>query len=224
MWAPQLENFSQSYRLLLYDHPGHGNSPERPAGSAIGDYGADVIALMDALEIQKAFFCGLSLGGMVGLWLGAHESGRFEKLVLCNTTAKIANTDLLRGRIAKIREVDSIDGIVDSVIGKWFTPLFINNNPAVIEDIRRMFLETTPGAYCDTSETVCNLDLRKEMSSISVPTLVVYGNADEATPPAWNRAIAESIRGARTEALETAHLSNVEAPRNFTQAVMRFLG
>lgn len=223
MWQPQLDAFSRSFRVLLYDHPGHGNSDERTAVGSMDDYGRDVIALMDKLHIERAYFCGLSLGGMVGLWLGANAATRFDKIVVCNTTAKIVDTTLLRGRLEQLRNGGNLQEITDSVIGKWFTPSFIESHPDVMRFIHEMFLTTMLKGYIDTSVTVCDMDLRPQLASITVPTLVVYGKYDEATPPEWNTAIADAIPGSRTCVLNAAHMSNVEAPQEFTDSVLRFL-
>lgn len=223
MWQPQLEAFSRSYRLLLYDHPGHGLSDPRAAAGSMEDYGRDVIALMDELRVKRASFCGLSLGGMVGLWLGANAARRFDKLVLCNTTARIADPALLRGRLERLRSAGSLGAIGESVFSKWFTRPFLESRPDVARAVRRMFLTTTAKGYADASVTVCEMDLRPQLGRITLPTLVVYGRYDEATPPEWNFAIADAIPGSRTCALEAAHMSNVEASQEFTDNVLSFL-
>ncbi|MBD3243775.1 MAG: 3-oxoadipate enol-lactonase [Chitinivibrionales bacterium] len=222
MWDPQMTDFARHFRVLRYDHPGHGQSRGRPSPGTIADYGADVLALMDNQGVATAWFCGLSLGGMVGMWLGAQAGDRFSRIVLCNTTAKIEDPTLLRTRIADIRAL-GLERITASVIDKWFTPGFRRDNPAVVHTAQRMFLTTRTRGYADTAQVVCDLDLRANLADITTPVLVVYGAHDEATPPAWNEAIADSIPNAQRVRLDTAHLSNMEAPRRFGEAVLRFL-
>ncbi|MFP4179643.1 MAG: 3-oxoadipate enol-lactonase [Spirochaetaceae bacterium] len=222
MWNTQIEALSHRFRVLLYDHPGHGRSDNRPAVGTIADYGEDVLALMDKLDIETACFCGLSLGGMAGIWLGAHAADRFEKLVLCNTTAKIENPELLKRRIAEIRH-NGLDGITESVLEKWLTPEFRRTHPETVDKLRSLCMETDAGGYADTAETVCSMDLRGALKSIPLPVLVIYGAHDKATPPEWNIKIANEVQGARIVCLETAHLSNVEAPEEFNRAVLGFL-
>jgi 3-oxoadipate enol-lactonase len=160
LWEPQLDRLSKAFRLVLYDHPGHGSSGLRPTIGTIDDYGRDVIALMDFLNIRTACFCGLSLGGMVGMWLGTHHGHRFEKLVLANTTARIENAALLKGRIDTIRRW-GLEGITESVVEKWLTSDFRKANPETTGRIKAMFLRTQAHGYADTAQVVCDLDLRK---------------------------------------------------------------
>lgn len=222
MWNPQLEALGHDFHLLLYDHPGHGNSTLLPVSDSIAAYGQDLLSLIEALGIKRPSFCGLSLGGMVGIWLAAHAGHHFKKMVLCNTAAKIENTHLLTKRIKEIR-LNGLAAITDSVIGKWFRPVFIKKNPAVIEQVKKMFISTGSEAYARTAEIVCNLDLREDLSSIRIPTLIIYGEKDEATPPAWNKNIRDAIPGAESLCLPAAHLSNIEASNRFNSGVLDFL-
>jgi len=222
MWAPQREALGRHFRLLLYDHPGHGNSTLRSAPGSIASYGQDALALIDALGIEHLSFCGLSLGGMVGIWLAAHAGHRFDRMVLCNTTAKIENTQLLKKRIMEIRQ-NGLPSIAGSVLEKWFRPEFFERSPMVIEEIKEMFLTTKTKAYAMAADVVCTLDLRPELSRIKMPTLIICGDADEATPPAWNKAIHDAIPVAEFLSLPAAHLSNIEASAGFNSGVQEFL-
>ena len=222
LWDPQLAAFSRRFRVILYDHPGHGRSPNRPAGGNLADYGKDVIALMDELGIGTARFCGLSLGGMVGIQLGAAAGERFTKLVLCSTTARIEDPTLLTRRVEQIRR-DGLARITGSVVDKWLTEEFRARNPDALESVRTMFGTTTDAGYADTAEMICAMDLRPGLGKITNETLVIYGSRDEATPPAWNLAVADGIGGARSCRLDGAHLINVEAPQAFAEEVLNFL-
>lgn len=225
MWDPQIEVLGNAYRLLLYDHPGHGRSGPRQRGSGavpISTFGQEFVALMDQLGLTRVHFCGLSLGGMVGQWLGANAPQRLDRLILCNTAARIENTSLLRSRIAEIRR-DGLEGMTEGILEKWLTATFRHSNPQTCAHARAMLARTTSSVYADTAETVCQLDLRAALPRIHVPTLVIGGEFDEATPLAWNRAVADNIASARLTTLPTAHLSNLEAPRAFNRALLEFL-
>lgn len=222
LWSPQLPAFEEQFRIIIYDHPGHGFSPNRPVVGKIADYGEDVLALMDELKLEKAHFCGLSLGGMVGIQLGAFAGERFRKLVLCSTTAKIEDPTLLKRRVEEIRR-NGLAGITESVLEKWLTPDYRSLNPKTVEWVKEMFGATTADGYADTAEMICSMDLRPSLEKITNEILVIYGVGDEATPPTWNKAIAEGVRSAECLELESAHLSNIERSLLFSESVKRFL-
>ncbi len=222
MWEPQVEILGRRLHLLRYDHPGHGDSEARPGHATIADLGSDVLALLDELALDRVSFCGLSLGGMVGMWLGAHAQDRLTRLISSSAGARIEDTTLLRGRIARIRR-DGLESIVDSVLNGWFTPAFRATNPQRLAWARQMLLSTRAEAYAATAETVCETDLRPELPSISLPALVLYGADDTSTPPAWNRAVQGGIVGAAGRRLRGAHLVNVEAAEEFNAAVLGFV-
>lgn len=222
MWRGQLAALGKRFRLLLYDHRGHGVSELPPGPWSIGDFGRDVLGLLDHLGLDRVHFCGLSLGGMVGMWLAGNVPGRVSRLVLCNTAAVTEDPTLLRLRIAEV-DRNGVQGIVESVLSRWFTEGFRGTQRDEVGYMRRMISATSPFAYAETSRVVLRLDLRAELERIIAPTLVVLGKQDQATPPEWNRAIAAAIRQAGVVELEAAHLSNIEARDAFNEAVLAFL-
>jgi 3-oxoadipate enol-lactonase len=222
MWDPQVEALENHFRLIRYDHPGHGRSDTIGHSPTIGELGMDALALLDELELESTFFCGLSLGGMVGLWIGANLGGRLRKLVVSSTTARIENTDLLRGRIRTIR-TDGLAAISESVIQNWFTPNFSIGHPEAKKQALRMLTRVHSEAYAALAETVCEMDLRDQLARIRIPTLILYGTEDKATPPAWNLALHDKIAGSRVAALNAAHLANIEAAADFTSELRGFL-
>ncbi len=222
MWDPQVEALKNHFRLIRYDHPGHGNSDTIGHTPTIGELGMDAAALLDELELESPFFCGLSLGGMVGLWIGANLGGRLRKLVLSSATARIENTDLLRGRIRTIR-TDGLAAISESVIQNWFTPGFGTEHPEANNQALEMLSRVHSEAYAALAETVCEMDLRDQLARIRIPTLIIYGTEDKATPPAWNLALHEKIAGSRVAALSAAHMANIEAAESFTSVLGEFL-
>jgi 3-oxoadipate enol-lactonase len=222
MWAPQMPALLQRFRVLRHDCRGHGKS-DVPAGPySIAQLGGDVLALMDHLGIQRAHFCGLSMGGMIGMWLGTHHGDRLHRLVLCNTAAKIGTPDLWNARIDKVR-AEGMQAITAGVIDRWFTPGYQQSSPQQVGIVRGMLLATDPEGYAANCAAVRDMDQRSEIAAIRVPTLVISGSHDLATPPADGRAAADAIPGARYVELDAAHLSNWEQPEQFTAALVDFL-
>lgn len=224
MWDPQVDRLQERFRILLHDHEGHGASGLASSGEPvrIEDIARDTVDLLDHCGLRRVRFCGLSLGGMVGLWLAIHEPGRLERMVISNTAARIANTDLLRQRIGQIRE-KGLDGIEESVLGRWFTPRFQKASADTVEAVRAMFRKTTAEGYARTAEAVCSLNLLDGLTEIRAPTLVIAGREDQATPPEWNRLIAEQIPGAVYREVPAAHMTNIEVAEEYTALVAEFL-
>jgi 3-oxoadipate enol-lactonase len=213
MWDGQMPALAERFRVLRYDTRGHGRSPVPRGPYSIADLGKDVVALLDANGIERAHFCGLSMGGMTGMWLGCHAPDRFERLVLCNTSAQLGTREIWNQRIA-IVENEGMKGVTESVIERWLTPEFRAREPQAVERVRRMLLETPPEGYA-----ACCAAIR----AIRVPTLIIAGARDPATPPEHSRIIASKIPGARVVELDAAHLSNIEARDRFTATVLDFL-
>jgi 3-oxoadipate enol-lactonase len=222
MWEPQMPALAKTHRVLRYDTRGHGLSGLPPAQYGVARLGRDVLALMDELEIGQAAFCGLSMGGMTGMWLGVHAPSRFSRLVLCNTAAKIGTPDVWNARIAAVRQ-GGMAGIVQGVIARWFTDGFVAADPQAVEKISAMLLATAPEGYCRACEAVRDMDQRQDIAAIRAPTLVVAGAHDLATPAADGRFVADAIPGARYVELPAAHLSNIECRDAFTGALTGFL-
>jgi 3-oxoadipate enol-lactonase len=222
MWSPQFPKLAQRFRVLSYDSRGHGQSEVTPGPYTIETLGRDVLGLLDALQIPTAHYCGLSVGGLIGQWLGIHASKRFQSLTLCNTAARIGSTDGWNTRIAAINE-SGIAPVADSVVARWFTEDFAKRAPTVVKGARQMLLHSSPRGYVATCAALRDEDLREAISCIRLPTLVISGAHDAATPPADGRFVAEKIPGAQYLELNAAHLSNIEAAGPFTGALLKFL-
>jgi 3-oxoadipate enol-lactonase len=222
MWKAQTNEFGKRFRLLIPDHRGHGQSSVPAGPYGIDQCGRELVALLDHLELDRVHFCGLSWGGMIGMWLGQHALQRIQRMVLCNTAARIVDTTLLMTRNELIQR-EGLSAIADNVIDRWFTPAFRGSHPEEVESARKMLLGTSPEGYVHTSSAVCELDLREGLPTISCPVLVVAGKHDLATPPGWNASIASSIPGAQFVELDAAHLSNIEARHEFNRTVINFL-
>jgi len=222
MWDAQMPAFAERFRVLRYDMRGHGRSAVPPGPYSIADLGRDVLALLDANGLDRVRFCGLSMGGMTGMWLGCHAPERLEKLVLCNTSAQLGSPDQWNTRIAIVQN-EGMKGVAEGVIGRWFTPGFRESEPEEVARVRRMLLETPPAGYAACCAAIRDQDQREAICAVPVPTLVVAGARDPATPPEHSRIIASKIPGARLVELDAAHLSNIEARDSFTASVLEFL-
>lgn len=222
MWDAQIPAFSKRFRVLRYDTRGHGQSAVTPGPYSIGQLGRDVLAVLDALGLQRVHFCGLSMGGMIGMWVGVNAPERIDKLALCNTGARIGPPEVWNTRIDNVRK-GGMEAIASAVLERWFTPGFRSRAPEAIEPVRRALVATPAEGYVACCAAVRDMDQREDLSRIQSPTLVIAGTQDAATPPADGRLIADRVRGARYVELDAAHLSNIEAREQFTTEVIKFL-
>ena len=222
MWDSQLPVLAREFCVLRYDMRGHGQSTVTPGPYTIEQLAQDVIFLLDHLDIEKTHFCGLSMSGLIGMWLALRNPQRLRHLILCNTSPKIASAEIWNGRIETVRK-SGMAAIVDGVIQRWFTPAFQAASPAAIDSTRKMLLTTPPEGYVSCCAAIRDMDARASIASIQVPTLVVAGNSDQVTPPRDCQFIAERIAGAKYQQLPAAHLSNIEASEGFTAALLNFL-
>lgn len=223
MWDDQIEDFSKHFRIVRYDSRGHGRSDAPKELYSIERLGRDALAILDALEIDRACFCGLSKGGMVGQWLGANAPERIERMALCSTAAHSPTPDLWNHRI-QVASSEGMAPLADSIIERWFTESFRQNNQAGVERVAGMVLSTPGAGYAGCSAAIRDMDQREAIKAITVPTLVVAGDADPATPPAAGREIHEAIKGSEFVVIaNAAHLSNIEQRAAFNRAVLDYL-
>jgi 3-oxoadipate enol-lactonase len=222
MWDAQVAAFTEKFHLLRYDSRGHGASTVSAGDYTMEGLGKDVLALLDHLELATVSFCGLSVGGMVGQWLGLNAPERINKLILCSTAAKIGNEETWISRIEAVRK-NGIRSMSDAILQRWFTPAFQQREPGTVARIRKM-LEAAPAAgYVATCAALRAADFRPAVSRIRSKTLVTSGTHDAATPPADGRWLAEQIAGSQYKEFDAAHLSNIELPQPFSEAVLKFL-
>ena len=223
MWDAQASALQERFRLLRYDHRGHGESPVPSGSYTVEDLGRDVIALLYRLEIDTYTFCGLSLGGMVGMWLASEAPERIERLVLCCTSASLGPPENWSSRADTVRK-DGMDEISEAVLERWFTPEFRSSNPGTVEWAGRMLIETPAEGYAGCCEAIRDMDLRDRLAEIQAPTLVVAGADDEAITLDHAELLRDSIPDSRLEVVpQAAHLANVEQPEALTQAVLEHL-
>ncbi len=225
MWDPQVAALARVHRVVRYDHPGHGGSALPAAPASIEGLAQPLLALLDELGIEQASICGLSLGGMVAMWLGIHRPERVRRLVLLCTSAHLGPPEGWDERAAAVRGAGSAAPIAAAVLARWLTPAFRAAHPAVAAGLEAMVAGTPAEGYARCCEAVRDWDARNELGRIRAPTLVVAGREDPSTPPAHAQAIAARIRGARVELLSpAAHLANVEQPAAVTRLVAEQLG
>ena len=222
MWDDQASAWSRHFRLVRYDRRGHGESSVPKGPYPMERLGRDVLAVPDSLGIAKINWCGLSMGGMVGQWLGANAPNRIDKLVLSNTSSYFADKTMWEGRLKTVRE-KGLAAIVDANMERWFIKGFRERNPQAIARMREMFLATKPDGYIGCGEGIRDMDHRSLLGKIAAPTLVIAGKHDPATTLEANEYIRQHIPGAKLTVLETAHLANVEQPQLHADTVMKFL-
>lgn len=222
MWQPQMAALTRQFRVLRYDTRGHGQSAVTEGPYRIAQLGGDVIALLDHLGLQRVHFCGLSMGGITGMWLALNHAARLNKLILCNTAAYIGPPENWTNRAAAVQR-DGVGSIAAAVVDKWLTPDFAAAQPALVQHLRAMLSATDANGYAANCLAVRDSDLRGEIARIATPTLVIAGSGDIPTPPADGRYLAETIPGARYVELYAAHLSNLQQVDGFSEAVLTFL-
>jgi 3-oxoadipate enol-lactonase len=222
MWDPQIPAFSKYFRVLRYDSRGHGDSDAPPGGYAIDRLGQDVLDLADALGVDAFAFCGLSMGGLVGQWLALEHGERLRGLVLANTAARVGTPEAWSDRIGQVSSL-GLAGMADVLIGRFFSPEFINNNHSIIGNIREMILKNSPHGYTSCCESIRDIDNRYFLDKISVRTLIVCGNSDLSTPPSDGDFLYRNISNSSIMNLDAAHLSNIESSDDFNRCVVDFL-
>ncbi|MEP6973042.1 MAG: 3-oxoadipate enol-lactonase [Actinomycetota bacterium] len=223
MWDPQMADLTRSFSVVRYDLRGHGDSPVPPDPYDIADLGGDVLALLDRLGIGRAHLCGLSLGGMVSMWLAAHAPNRVDRLVLCATSARFSPPEAWAERAAIVR-AGGIEGVADIVVGRWFTPEHATTHPELIKEMRAMIAKTPPKGYEACCRVIEHTDLRPSLSAILAPTLVIAGAQDLAAPVDQAELINNGINDCRMAVVErAAHLLNVERPENVNALILEHL-
>lgn len=223
IWEPQLPALGECFRLLRYEHRGHGGSPAPPGPYALADLAADVLRLLDDFSVDSALYCGTSLGGMVGMWLAAHAPGRIDALALCCTSAYLPPAQAWADRAAQVRSHGTAS-ISAQIVSRWFTPAFQKRAPEIPATFAAALDGVDPEGYAGCCEAIARLDLRPSLSAITVPTVVIAGADDPAIPPWHGAVIARAITGSRLAVIRgAAHLANVSAPGEVTDLLAAHL-
>jgi len=222
MWDPQAAAFAKEFRLVRYDRRGHGKSGVPKGPYSMEMLGRDALAVMDGLGLKKVSWCGLSMGGMVGQWLGANAPERIDRLILSNTHSFYADKGMWADRMNGVRD-KGLAGAVDGTMERWFTQEFRGRAPDKIAWMREMFLKTPPEGYLGCCAAIRDMDLRPTHERIKAPTLVIVGLKDPATPPAAGEEIQKRVKGAKLAGIDAAHISNLEQPQVYIDTVLGFL-
>jgi len=222
MWDEQLPRWSRRWRVIRYDARGHGDSVADPGPYSMAQLAGDALAVLDHFGIGKAHFCGLSMGGMVGMWLLSHAGERIDRAVLANTAAHMGPPALWEGRIALAR-AGGMEATVEATVKRWFPAAFHKRAPAAIDRMRVMIRRTSLEGYAGCCAAIREMDQRATLGAVRRPTLVIIGSQDPATTPQAGRLIERAIPDAIAVELDAAHISNVEQPEAFGVAVEVFL-
>lgn len=222
MWDAQVAGLAQDFRILRYDRRGHGQSgaPARPC--SLADLGADVIALWDALGIGRTHFCGLSIGGLTGQWLGIHAGARLDRLVVCATAARIGTPEGWNARIAEVR-TDGLAGLVPATAERWFTPAFRAARPDAVRAVLDGFTATSADGYAGCCAALAGADLRDRLGEIASPVLAISGDDDPVCPPGDLQAIADAVPRGHHMSLPGRHIVNLESADRFNDLLKAFL-
>lgn len=224
MWWPQTEALGHRFRLLDYDMRGHGSAPALPGPYSIAELAGDVLALLDGHGIDRAHFCGISIGGMIGQWLAAHAPERIDRLVLCCTSPHVPPPGPWHERAATVRKAGSTESVADAVADRWLTAAYAEAHPEVRERLRAMILACDPEGYASCCEAIAGMDLRADLARITAPTLVI-GAADDPSLPVdpHTQALAAGIPGSRSQIVPGAHIATVESAERINELILDHL-
>ncbi|MGA6878373.1 MULTISPECIES: 3-oxoadipate enol-lactonase [Acinetobacter] len=222
MWQPQIDHFQQDFFVICYDTRGHGASSAPQGPYTLDQLGQDVVNLLDHLNIEKAAFCGISMGGLTGQWLAINKPERFSHVVVCNTAAKIGQEQAWNERAALVRE-QGLTPIASTAAGRWFTEPFIQSNAATVTTLSNDLGAGSPEGYASCCEALAKADVREQLKDIQVPVLIVAGQQDPVTTVADGEFMQQRIANAELFEINASHISNIEQPEAFNQAVQAFI-
>jgi 3-oxoadipate enol-lactonase/4-carboxymuconolactone decarboxylase len=223
MWDDLIPYLLPFFRVLQYDTRGHGGTHLSPGeGATIAELGNDVIQLMDKLNIESAYFCGLSMGGLIGQYLGINHPNRFKKIVLSNTGAKIGDDERWNGRIGTISK-NGMQAIVDDTLERWFTEEFRSQNSERVAQTKAMFLRSNVDGYSNCCCAIRDADFREKLQNLGVETLVITGDEDPVTNVEQAEFLVSKIPNARLKVLHARHLAATELPKEYAAVLIDFL-
>jgi len=225
MWDAQARHFAGRYRVLRYDTRGHGGSVVSTGPYSFDQLGTDVIAIMDALAIERALFCGISMGGHTGLWLAAHAAERMRGVAVCNSAARIGTAQAWHARAHAVRSggAQAMRELADSAPQRWFTPAFIREQTDVVRQAQDALAAIDPEGYAACCEALAESDLQDALATVGLPMLLVAGLHDPVTTVADAQAMQHALPGSVRVELPASHLSSIEAPGAFNRALDAWL-
>jgi len=225
MWEPQMAGLESRFRVLRYDTRGHGGSDAPEGPYTLEQLVEDALGLMDGLGIDRVHWVGLSMGGMIGQGLALNHAHRLRSLALCDTAAALPADaqPIWDERIQRVRS-KGLHALVDETMGRWFTAPFLSKNPPEVALVRRLFLDTPVAGYIGCSQAIRRLHYLERLREIRMPTLIIVGEDDPGTPVPAAQSMHERIPGSRLVVIPSAaHISNVEQPDRFNEALLGFL-
>lgn len=222
MWDAQVAVLSRHFRILRYDRRGHGQSSAPPPPYSLADLGNDVISLLDAREIERAHFCGLSIGGLTGQWLAINAGQRLDKVIICATAAKIGTAEGWAARMDDVR-ANGLTALTAATSERWFTPAFKAAEPGVVGAVLESFVATSVDGYTGCCAALAGADLREEIKRIANPLLAISGDGDSVCPPSDLEYIAARVQRGRHLSLHGRHIVNIESSQAFNAALLDFL-
>lgn len=225
MWAPQVEALRERFRILAYDTRGHGFSQATPGPYTLDLLADDLHALLQALDIQRPHFCGLSMGGMIGQTYALKHPGALRSLTLADTSSRYpADAAAVWAQRIAVARTEGMGPLAEPTLQRWFTPAFRERHPDIVDRVRALILATPVAGYIGCSEAIPKINLTERLHAIDCPVLVIVGEDDPGTPVAMSREIHDHIPGSHLVVLpQAAHLANLEQPQAFTAALAGFL-
>jgi 3-oxoadipate enol-lactonase/4-carboxymuconolactone decarboxylase len=223
MWDDQIDTLTQRFRVVRFDHRGHGGSSATPGPYSIELLGRDALAVLDGLEIEAASICGLSMGGAVAMWIAANAPRRVERLVVCCSARRFGPPEQWAARAALVRAEGPVT-LLDVLMQRWFTPAMTDPGGLIRSRVRAMLETVDAEGYAGCCEALGLLDLSEQLGAIEAPTLVLSGALDPAITPEAAYDLAASIKGSSLLVLaDAAHLANIEQPARVTEALLSHL-
>jgi 3-oxoadipate enol-lactonase len=222
MWDAQFTSLIRYFRVLRYNTRGHGASPAWRSKVSIDSLGKDVIDLMNHLNIEKANFCGISMGGMTGMWLNRHYPTRFNRFIVANTAAKIGESEAWLNRAKSVR-AEGMAAVAHGSAQRWFTGDYIKTRPGIVDALVDDIEQLDPQGYAACCEALAYADLRADVAEMPRPMLVIAGEFDPVTTTADAQWIIERGQDAQLSVIPASHLSNIACPALFSQQVINYL-
>jgi 3-oxoadipate enol-lactonase len=223
MWDQTISALTDRYRVVRYDTRGHGQSQVTDGPYSIALLAEDLVALMDALNINQAHLVGLSMGGMICQYIGANYPERALSLSLCDTASEMPPRSMWEERFA-IAKSQGIAGLVDGTIKRWFLGDFINRATEQINTVRKMILATPVDGYLGCASAVRDMAQSTMLLKIKAPTMVLVGKQDPACTVDQATVLHRLIPHSSLVVIDqAAHLSNIEQPKAFNHALRGFL-
>jgi 3-oxoadipate enol-lactonase len=222
LWGPQVDALSSRFRIIRYDTRGHGASDAPRGEYTIEQLGLDAIAILDAVGVERAHVCGLSLGGLTAMWLGVNAPERVCSLTLSSTAARIGSVSMWTERIKEVN-ANGVASLADAAMGRWFTAGYRAAHADIVAVYHRMLGATPADGYVGCCAAIRDADLREAIKTVAAPTLVIAGREDPVTPPSDAEDMRARIDGARVEILDAAHIANVEQAQVYNDLVSSFI-